>query len=279
MQSVGTRLREAREKKGFSLDEINARTRINPKNLIAIECDEVRNISSPFFYRSFVRQYAEQVDLDFQVLAPAVEMLAGNMRQPDLPGQGGHQPLRVAPMQIRAKRDFSWVAPAAVFVGFIVLISGVYAAWKYYGPLVHHATLISSAAARSVVPLKTATPEAAVPAPNVPEQAEPAKQVVAEVKAPENIHLELAATERTWLTVSADGKPAYTGILEPAETKVLDGQESAKLRTGNAGGVNIMFNGKDIGAIGPRGTTRTVVFTKTGYAVQPVLTPANHIGG
>jgi cytoskeletal protein RodZ len=295
MQSVGTRLKEAREKKGFSLEEINARTRINSRNLAAIESDEVRNISSPFFYRSFVRQYAEQVDIDFQVLAPAVEMLAGNMRQPDLPGQGGYLPVRVAPIQARPKQDFSWIVPAAIFLGFVMLISSAYAAWRHYAPLVHHATLVSSAS--------TAPPvrEIPAPAPKLPEPKFTVREVksLSQAKVPveakpdgsihsgsthaESIHLELAATERTWLSVSADGKPAYTGILEPAQIKVLDGQEIAKVRTGNAGGTNITFNGKDIGTIGPRGKTRTVIFTKTGYSVQQAdgatLQPANHIGG
>jgi len=258
MHSVGTRLREARERKGFSLDEINARTCINSKNLAAIERDAVKEISSPFFYRSFVRQYAEQVDVDFRALAPSVEMLAGNMRQPDLPGQGEHQPVRVAPVQPRPKRDLKWVIPASILTAAVVLGSGGFAAWMYYAPLLH---------ARAAVSL--VTPAKPVPAPIV--------------KPPERIHLELSATERTWLSVTADGKPAYTGVLEKAQTKVLDSQETAKLRTGNAGGVDIHFNGKDIGAIGPRGKTRTVVFTKTGYEVQsydgasPI--PANHIGG
>ena len=263
MQSVGTRLREAREKKGFSLDEINARTRINPKNLVAIEHDEVKTISSPFFYRSFVRQYAEQVDLDFRVLAPAVELMAGNMRQPDLPGQGEHRPVRVAPIQARIKRDLSWVLPAAILLGVVVLGSAGFGAWKYYAPM-----------------LRTRTPLAAVSR-AVPPVKQPQKPVEPN-GATDKIHLELAATERTWLTVSADGKPAYTGILERAQKKVLESRESAKLRTGNAGGVSVIFNGKALGPLGPRGTTRTVVFTKTGYEVQPdgaMLVPANHIGG
>jgi cytoskeletal protein RodZ len=278
MQSVGAKLKEARERKGFSLDEINARTRITPKNLVAIERDEVRNISSPFFYRSFVRQYAEQVDLDFRVIASAVDLLAGNMPQPDLPGQGVHQPVRVAPVQARPKRDLSWVISTSVFLGFFVLGSGGYAGWKYYRPLIHQATLLPATTVAGGVP-KTQAPVTAGRA-----AVEPAETVKpSEAKSAESIHLEVEATERTWLSVSADGKPAYTGILEPAETKVLDGQQSAKLRTGNAGGVNITFNGKEIGPIGPRGKTRTVVFTKTGYEVQstpsPQLVPANHIGG
>jgi hypothetical protein len=104
------------------------------------------------------------------------------------------------------------------------------------------------------------------------------------VKPDAGIHLELAATERTWLSATADGKTAYSGILEKEEVKVLDGQESAQVRTGNAAGVNITFNGKPIGAIGPRGTPRTVVFTKTGFEViqrvsRPQFTHSTRIGG
>jgi cytoskeleton protein RodZ len=268
MQSVGTSLKEARNKGGYSLDEISARTRINTRNLSAIEDDQVSELSSPFFYRSFVRQYANEVGLEYTLLSPAVEMLTVNMRQPHLPGQGEHKPMRVAPIQARPKRDFSWIVPAALFIGAVALGSGGYAAWTYYKPL-----SLAQNSAVSFVKNKKSEPNQA-PAPK------PAVQATA---GPDKIHLELAAIERTWLSISADGKPAYTGTLEAAETKVLDGLESAKLRTGNAGGVNITFNGKSIGAIGPRGGTRTVVFTKTGYEVEsadtPKPAPASHIGG
>jgi cytoskeletal protein RodZ len=281
MHSVGTRLRQAREKKGYSLDDINQRTRINSKNLVAIETDEVRNISSPFFYRSFVRQYAEAVGLEFGTLASGVESLAGIMRQPDLPGQGEHQIVRrPAPIQARVKRDWSWVMPTAILLGIVALGSGGFTYLKTYKPSLLQYTVVSSLFSNKTKPAPAPVPEP----PPIP-QVSDADTSVVDVPdvVPEKIHLELAATERTWLSVSADGKPAYTGILEPAETKILEGQDSARLRTGNAGGVSIVFNGKAIGTIGPRGKTRTVIFSKTGYEIQPAdgaeLRPVNHIGG
>jgi len=291
MQSVGSRLREAREKKGYSLDDINQRTRINSKNLVAIETDEVRNISSPFFYRSFVRQYAETVGLEFVTLASGVESLAGIMRQPDLPGQGEHQIVRAAPLQARVKRDWSWVMPMAILLGIVALGSGGFTYIKTYKPSLLQYSVVSSLFAKPQAEPAAAKLEAkVVSAPEAPAQ-QPVPQVsdadtsvvnVPDV-VPEKIHLELAATERTWLSVSADGKPAYTGILEAAETKVLEGQDTARLRTGNAGGVSIVFNGKAIGTIGPRGKTRTVIFSKTGYEIEPAegaeLRPVNHVGG
>jgi Domain of unknown function (DUF4115) len=95
--------------------------------------------------------------------------------------------------------------------------------------------------------------------------------------------VEVAATERTWLSIVADDKPIYSGVLEAAQTKVLEGHDSARIRTRNAGGVNVLFNGKTIGSLGPRGQARTVVFTKHNYEiVEPpapiALTAITQIG-
>src|SRR5207248_10499537 len=54
-------------------------------------------------------------------------------------------------------------------------------------------------------------------------------------------HVEVAAVERTWLSITADDKEVYSGVLDVAETKELEGHNSARIRTGNAGGVNVLF--------------------------------------
>jgi hypothetical protein len=86
--------------------------------------------------------------------------------------------------------------------------------------------------------------------------------------------VEVAVIERTWLSITADQKEIYSGVLEPAETKVLEGHDTGRIRAGNAGGVNVLFNGKTIGALGPRGEVRTVVFTKDNYQI---VEPPAHI--
>jgi len=285
IKSVGTNLREAREKQGLTLDQISAHTRITIKCLTAIERDSVGEISSPFIYRSFVRQYAEHIGLEFQPLAGRVEAMAETMRQPDLPGQGEHQPVRVAPIQPRVKRDFTWLAPVLMFIGAVVAISGGYEASRHYKLDWNNYVSVSSFLTLFNKPVEAVSlPKVSVSEVAKPAVEEPLKAVVEEAKPDAGIHLELAATERTWLSAVADGKTAYSGILEKEEVKVLDGQESAQVRTGNAAGVNITFNGKPIGAIGPRGTPRTVVFTKTGFEViqranRPQFTHSTRIGG
>jgi hypothetical protein len=79
--------------------------------------------------------------------------------------------------------------------------------------------------------------------------------------------VEVAAVERSSLSIIADDKEIYNGVLEAAETRVLEGHETARVRAGNAGGVHVVFNGKALGALGPRGQVRTVVFTKDNYEI------------
>jgi len=85
------------------------------------------------------------------------------------------------------------------------------------------------------------------------------------------VHLDLQATEKTWVSISAGGKTVFAGILGASERKDLDGLENAKLVTGNAAGLDVRWNGKPIGPLGPRGQVRTVIFTPEKYeVVQPV---------
>jgi hypothetical protein len=61
--------------------------------------------------------------------------------------------------------------------------------------------------------------------------------------------------------------------LQPEDTKVFEGHDTAKIKTGNAGGLTVTFNGKEIGRLGERGQVRTVLFTRDQYEiVQPSLT-------
>jgi hypothetical protein len=84
-----------------------------------------------------------------------------------------------------------------------------------------------------------------------------------------HVVLNLSATEKTWISISSDGKEIFSGVLQPSQTKTLTGSDVAKLRIGNAGGLEIQWNGKAIGPVGPRGQVRVVVFTPENFQVLP----------
>ncbi|KGX93323.1 hypothetical protein N781_11860 [Pontibacillus halophilus JSM 076056 = DSM 19796] len=61
---IGDRLKEAREAKGLSLDDVQQETKIQKRYLQAIETGNFSIMPGKFYTRAFIRQYAEAVGLD-----------------------------------------------------------------------------------------------------------------------------------------------------------------------------------------------------------------------
>jgi cytoskeletal protein RodZ len=311
MESVGSQLRQARLSLGLTLEQACAKTRISIKNLQAIEDDNPSRIASAFFYRSFVRQFAEYLNVDYNRLAPAVQDVVSTIPEPLMPGQvsayGGHSPEpKIAPIAIRRPRNLRWLSSLASFVIMLVACSSFYSVWqnsranwraslKAYvnalapashgvrtagarpnlaqiGPAIPQATASAPQGASAAMSGSVAKPNSDPASNTEPPQTDAAKPTPAEPDS--EFHVELSVVERTWLSIVSDGKEIFSGILEPAETKVLEGHETARIRTGNAGALSLVFNGRPIGTVGPRGQVRTVIFTKDNYEV---LEPSAHL--
>ncbi len=60
LREIGQYLRQVREEKHLSLEEIAARTRIQPRLLRAIEESQVRALPEPIYVQGFLRQYARR---------------------------------------------------------------------------------------------------------------------------------------------------------------------------------------------------------------------------
>ncbi len=262
MESVGTTIQKARLQAGLSLNQVSADTCIPVKALEAIEADDVRSISSGFFYRSFVRQFGARVGLSSEALEPQVALAITSFPPPLIPGQEESLMRRISVKPLRRKRSFRWLYPAISLSLVLVACSGFYAYWEKI-----KSTALS---AQTELPLVSASPLAGQPA-QVPGPF--TLQHPSAVST--SFRVELSAVEPTWLSIQADGRQIFSGTLEVDQHKLLEGHQKGQLRTGNAGGINIVFNGKPIGLAGPHGSVRTVVFTRDGYQVlQPSSTPA-----
>lgn len=64
MHSVGSRLRDARETRGMSLEDLAQITKISRAHLEAIENDNFQVLPAPVFARGFVRSYGAAVGLE-----------------------------------------------------------------------------------------------------------------------------------------------------------------------------------------------------------------------
>lgn len=71
--------------------------------------------------------------------------------------------------------------------------------------------------------------------------------------------ISLRANADTWIQVrGADRALLFTGLLKPGDTYRVPDQAGLSLRVGNAGGIDIVVDGKSGPSLGPAGAVRTV---------------------
>ena len=114
----------------------------------------------------------------------------------------------------------------------------------------------------------TAKPQTNVPA-TVPAKAAEVSPAASSVDAAGvAMQVEIQADEPSWVMITdKDGRILIARTLQPNETRTLEIGDNATLRTGNAGGLHVRLNGKDLGHLGPTGKIRDVQFKSGEFKV------------
>jgi hypothetical protein len=97
-------------------------------------------------------------------------------------------------------------------------------------------------------------------APSQPAQAAPEKPVK-----PEKVFVvQVKAKEDSWISIVADGKSVMERVLSAEKKKKIKAGKTIVLRTGNAGGIEVTFNGVSLGSLGNENEPRTLTFNANG---------------
>lgn len=280
MLSVGETLKCARQGRGLTLDAAAAETRISARYLQAIESDDRKVLPSGFFYKSFVDQYAKWLALDTREIDAEIDRLLSADEPLPLPCFENVVARNIPPM--KSRRHFPAFASYASAISFVLVVaacSGVYMLWhdaRFNAKVVidnirawTKPAPVHAAQARRPELAKTVQVQPARPEPEPVRLEETAAETAAQTG--HRVLLDLMAHEATWLSVSSDGKPVFSGTLQANETKSVAGREFAKLRVGNAAGIEVRLNGKLLGPLGARGQVLTVLFTPDNFEI--VQTP------
>lgn len=284
MTSVGELLHRERTGQKRELAEIAEELCITQRYLRAIEKDDINSLPGLFFYKSFVRQYAKILGVDAAKidcqLAEATAAQEGTVPVEKTQESVPRPVLRgLDPIVEASNRNYFGDRRMGVSVAALVAVllgcTTFYGWWNRAPKVTLAKAPIAGDMALTVtpVPVSASTPTA-VPAVSEPPPAASAETQGSTLTIPvsdstdvNQVVLNLNATEKTWLSITSDGKVIFSGILEPSQTKILHGHEEAKIKVGNAGGLEVRWNGKPIGPIGPRGQVRVIKFTPENFQI------------
>jgi cytoskeleton protein RodZ len=263
MSTVTELLQRARLDQGIELATVAAHTKINAKYLQAIEADDRKSLPGGFFYKSFAHQYAAFLGLDTRTFDAEIDR--------ELSEDAPLPSLKLTKQ--RALKSWSWTPGKSLsYAALAVILVACFVADGWW----HDSLKVATSKIETRPPVLESTTQQRAPSavtgqvslavvPHVAAGPTAATLVVAPAKqgepADSRVELALTATEETWLSASLDGTPVFSGFLEANQTKTIEGKESAELRVGNAAGLEVRLNGKQLGPLGAHGQVRNMAFT------------------
>jgi len=260
MSDFGGKLRLARERRGTSLQEISATTKISIAALEALERNDISKLPGGIFSRSFVRSYAQAVGLDpDETVHEFLERFQAAAPVPTL-----NQAAAIHATNPEEESAFESRQRIAGVVLKLLLISVPLVILALYFTMRTRVPVSSAVSAPTPSVATTSKPAASEPvAPEVPIGTSPPATAVATAGANvTGMKLELQATGECWVRVTADGKRALSRVMKEGEKETVEGQDRMMIEVGNAGGLTFSINGRPGKPLGESGRVRTLNIAK-----------------
>lgn len=230
----GEKLREVREAKGYSLEYIEDETKIRKLYIDALERETFDVLPPRVYATGFVRRYSKFLGLNPDKMVEEFQRLAYI-----------DEPLDEEPEIIKERKaGFGFRIPYQnILAGIIFLIIAIWAGKLVLG----YITGSIDVPDRDV----TVPPKVEEPAKETPPPPVKVKKAVVVIEARQNC----------WLNVVVDGETVFSRTLKAGEKQEFEGKQSVYIKAGNAGGIDITYNGKKVEPIGKYGEVKEIEFT------------------
>jgi cytoskeleton protein RodZ len=245
--SVGTVLRETRERLGLSLADVESRLKFASRQIEALEADNFTRLPEISFVRRFVRSYAKLLQLD---PAPLLASLPVDPAQPSL--QSASVAIDVPFPNIYATRRINiiWLSTGLIVVAMTV---GLFI-WLNRGlPIMQQATM-------ETIELPTAMP---IPVSRViavsPSDALTVSPKTSTATNKQSASIQLKFDADSWVKVTDnDGKILLSQLNSSGSEQNLKGKAPFSVVIGNISGVRLYYQGKlvKLAPINNSGTAR-----------------------
>jgi cytoskeletal protein RodZ len=285
----GTKLREARERKGVSLRQIANKTKISIAALEALERNDVSRLPGGIFSRAFVRSYAAEVGLDpettiqeFIAQFPHDSITAGH------PTSDQVEDFEEVESDRRMASNVLWILMVSVpLAGAVLYFSMTNRARQNEAPT---PTPPSSSAAAETPPPSVApapAPSDAPPSAGAPTAVassgpppEPRANTPAATPAPTSaaagasgssdgavdvLSIGLLARRPVWVSATVDGQRTISRLLQAGEKQTVDIRREMVITAGDAAALSLTLNGAEGRAIGKAGEVVTARISLTNF--------------
>jgi len=256
-------LKSIREARGVTLHDIFRASRVSVINLEAIEKANYHLLPTPFIAKSFIKTYAKAIGVDADTIIRHYDAFLKNRDKAPVEDKADQEP------QDRRKQTkiISLSILAVAVVGTIIyLIYSFYPMLKEWGNMqsAKPAEPTAEVAPPPAPPAQQNPPAATENAPPAQQAQPPAQQAIqqpvqpAPAAAPPAVaanshHLIIEATGFSWIKIAEDNKLPVEILLRPGEKIERTASQSFELDIGNAGGTNIIYQGKPLGVLGKQG--------------------------
>jgi cytoskeleton protein RodZ len=279
-ETLGKFLKSQRESKKISLREVAKNTRVREHILRAIEEDQPELLPPATYVKGFLLAYAKYLRLDpNDVLLRYERALKGEPAVPAPP-----QPLTprqkippTRPSKSKPKVLWNtkqvWVVVAVIVASFVVFyFFSPFASKLPIEPLPGRSVEGKPSVAPS--PSAAATARAPEEKPVVEEKkplaSSPPVAAASSVQEKKALSLLLKAAEETWVSLQADDQPEKEMTFKPGDGVSVQASNRIRMKLGNAGGLDLILNGKPLGKFGKSGEVVTLVITPQGVELNPV---------
>lgn len=295
--SFGEKLRQAREKKGISLDDIAQTTKIGTRQLLAMEAEDFDKLPGGIFNKGFVRAYARCVGLDEEeAVADYMEAIQESPVAFKADIAVTEFPPEREPVE-RADRGGPKLVPALVALALFAAVLAGLAWWRTTRS--HEPAPAQAVAAPAVQTAQPVTqpqpePQSQTPATTTPDQgggtaapattqqaavtpaekppvpepkpavATPVAEGSTDATATAGIAVRVTAHKGSWMRVQSDDSSPREVTLAANGSAIFRAKTKLTLKLGNAGGVNVSFNGKPLDLQATDGQVKTLNFDTTG---------------
>jgi len=241
--SVGTVLREARERLGLSLADVESRLKFASRQIEALEADNFTRLPEISFVRRFVRSYAKLLQLD---PAPLLASLPVEPAQPSL--QTASVAIDVPFPNIYATRRINiiWLSTGLI----VIAITLVLFIWLNRGlPFMQQATM-ETIELPTVIPIPASRVIAVPPSDALavsPKTSTATKIIQTESRSAskQSASIRLKFDADSWVKVTDnDGKILLSQLNSSGSEQHLKGKAPFSVVIGNISGVHLYYQGK-----------------------------------